>query len=145
MIEVGVSPSNPLGQRPLPGLGYHMCTFQCLTCCPFPRGYCVYYDDAPLYVDDLEYPKFFWWRLDHLTDEQAGQLTELDSDMMIVTPDCLGRFYVEPVGSVYRCPRCLSTDVGVGGDWVNIKCNMCGYGETLVDFPDNIGREWFGD
>lgn len=90
--------------------------------------------------DKVIYPEHFWWRLDHLTEEQKQQLMEPGSDMMIITPDCLDEFYKEPepVGKVYRCNRCLSTDLDWQEYW--IVCRRCGYDEPLIDFPENVGR-----
>ena len=88
--------------------------------------------------EKVTYPEHFWWRLEHLTEEQKRQLMEPDSDTMIIAPDCLDKFYKEPEGNVYRCPRCLSTRLDFGDVW--IICEHCGYNEPLIDFPENVGR-----
>lgn len=125
-------------QETLPGFEGYVCIFQCLTHCPYPDGPCPY--DDPDIGEPIEYPEFFWWRLEHLTEDQKRQLMEPGLDMMIVTPDCLDDFYPEPepVGKVYRCLRCLSTKVHFGEVW--IVCRHCGYNEPLIDFPENIGQ-----
>lgn len=85
--------------------------------------------------DKVEYPEHFWWRLDHLTEDQKNQLKEPGSDMMIITPDCLDQFYPEPdpTGMTYRCNRCLSTDIDWQPEW--IVCRHCGWSEPLHDYP----------
>ena len=120
-------------QAVLPGFEDCVCTFQCLTHCPFPDGPCLWDDPDIGMFDQVEYPEHFWWRLDHLTEEQKKTLMEPGSDMMIITPDCLDGFYPEPIGDVYRCPRCHSTSVAENG--TEITCSSCGYSEPLVDFP----------
>ena len=85
--------------------------------------------------EKIEYPEHFWWRLEHLTEEQESQLKEPDSDMMVITPDCLDQFYPEPepVGHAYRCNRCLSTEIDWQPEW--IVCKKCGWTEPMYDFP----------
>ena len=107
------------------------CTFQCLTNCPSP-GVCIF--DDPDVGEPVEYPEFFWWRLEHLAEVQKRQLMEPDSDCMILTPDCLDQFYLEPPGNVHRCRRCLSIDIVIGQDW--IICRHCKYNEPLIDYPE---------
>lgn len=118
-------------QELLPGLEGFVCTFQCLTHCPFPNEPCLW--DDPDIGEPIEYPPFFWWRLEYLTDWQKDQLKESGSDMMIITPDCLDQFYPEPPGNVRRCPRCLSTDIDWQTEW--IICKYCGWSEPLHDYP----------
>jgi hypothetical protein len=125
-------------QDVIPGLEGYVCTFQCLTHCPFPDGPCIHDDPLIGWDLEIEYPEFFWWRLDHLTEDQKKELMEPGSDLMIITPDCLDEFYPEPPGNPYRCPRCLSTKVHFGAVW--IMCLHCGYNEPLIDFPENVGR-----
>ena len=122
-------------QQPLPGFEDYVCTWQCLTHCPFPDN-CIWDDPDMVKHPNVEYPEFFDWRLEHLTEEQKRELMAEGSDMMIVTPDCLDQFYPEPPGDVYRCPRCLSTDIIFGESW--IVCGHCEYNEELFDFPDNL-------
>ena len=85
--------------------------------------------------DKVQYPEHFWWRLDHLTEDQKKQLMEDGSDVMIITPDCLDEFYPEPdpTGQTYRCNRCLSTELDWQPEW--IVCKHCGWSEPLYDFP----------
>ena len=134
-------------QPSLPGLEDYICTYQCLDCkvcpgvcsppdlsaCPYPQCPCPTYDWG--LEGETEYPPFFWWRLDHLTEEQKRLLMELDSDIMIITPDCLDQFYPEPdsTGKTYRCNRCLSVDLDWQPEW--IVCKKCGWSEPLYDFP----------
>lgn len=134
-------------QFPLPGLGDYVCAFQCLKCklcpgvcsppdlsaCPYLQCLCPA-NDWDLW-DEAIYPEHFWWRLEHLTEDQEQQLMEPGDDMMIITPDCLDQFYSEPepLGQVLRCPRCLSTAYTTG--YPDIKCADCGYDEPLIDFP----------
>lgn len=127
-------------QNCLLGLEEYVCTFQCLTHCPIPDGDCIWSDPDIGCYDLVEYPEFFWWRLGHLTEEQKRVLIELGSDMMIITPDSMDEFYKEPepVGDIHRCRRCLSTNIHIRKVW--IVCNNCGYGEPLIDFPENVGR-----
>jgi len=129
-----LSPSQlPEQQVTLLGMEDYVCTFQCLTYCPFPDGDCMW--DDPDMGESLEYPEFFQWRLEHLTDEQKRQLMEPGSDMMIITPDCLDQFYAEPepVEQVYRCNRCLSVNIDWQPEW--IVCRCCGWSEPLHDYP----------
>ena len=58
---------------------------------------------------EIEYPEFFWWRIDHLVQPE---------------PD-------DPMQ--YRCPRCFSTKIDVSYPY--IQCLHCGYDEPLIDFP----------
>lgn len=101
------------------------CNFKCLTECPSP-GKCLY--DDPQMGDwyKAEYPEFFWWRLDNLPEKKRPKL---------VTPTSMEKFYKEPTGNVYRCPRCLSTNIHIGAIW--IICRACRYNEPLIDFPEN--------
>jgi hypothetical protein len=119
----------------LPGFEDYVCTGQCLKHCPFPEGQCIWDDPEIGMFDRIEYPEFFWWRLENLTADQKRQLMEPGSDLMILTPDCLDQFYPEPepFGQVYRCNRCLSTDLDWQAEW--IVCRHCGYAEPLYDFP----------
>ena len=85
--------------------------------------------------EPIQYPEHFYWRLEHLTEDQKKQLMEPGSDMMIITPDCLDQFYPEPdpTGMTYRCNRCLSTDIDWKAEW--IVCRHCGWDEPLHDYP----------
>lgn len=78
-----------------------------------------YYPDEILYspdgvVDYIEYPEFFWWRVNH-EDECSIKHTEPE----------------DPTQA--RCRRCLSTEVVIGYPY--IQCKHCGYNEPLIDFP----------
>ncbi len=134
-------------QAPLAGLDEYVCTYRCLKCklcpgvcsppdlsaCPYPQCLCLANDWG--LGDEIKYPLFFWWRLDHLTKEQERRLVAPDSDMMIITPDRLDQFYPEPdpTGMTYRCNRCLSVDLDWRSEW--IVCRKCGWSEPLYDFP----------
>lgn len=122
-------------QPTLPGLEDYVCTFQCLTHCPFPDSDCIWDDPDIGMFDQVEYSEHFWWRLEHLTELQKKQLTELESDLMIITPDCLDPFYLEPdpAGKTHRCNRCLSVNLDWRPEW--IVCKKCGWSEPLYDFP----------
>lgn len=100
----------PVKQQVLPGMEEYVCTWQCLTHCPFP-GDCIWGDPDMGIFSQVEYPEHFWWRQDHSVDEQEP----------------------EPLGQVHRCNRCLSTDI----DWQaeDIVCKNCGWSESLYDFP----------
>ena len=124
-------------QNPLPGFEDYVCTFQCLTHCPFPDE-CIWDDPLIGMFDQIVYPEFFELQLEHLTETQEKELMEEGSDLMIITPDCLDQFYPEPPGDVYRCPRCHSTDIIFGESW--IVCGHCEYNEELFDFPDNLTK-----
>lgn len=141
-----------LVQHVLPGFEDYACTDQCLTCklcpgvcsppdlsaCPYPQCLCPANDWG--LEDEVEYPEFFGWRLEHLTAKQEKLLCEPGSNMMILTPDCLDQFYPEPPGDVYRCNRCHSTNIVFGVSW--IVCASCEYNEPLIDFPsNNRGRD----
>ena len=122
-------------QHTLLGFEGYVCTFQCLGHCPFPEGDCIWSDPDVGEFDMIKYPPFFGWRLEHLSEGQKRELMEPGSDMMIITPDCLDQFYPEPepFGQVYRCNRCLSTDIDWQPEW--IVCKKCGWSEPLYDFP----------
>jgi len=105
-------------QHPLPGLEDYVCTFQCLTHCPFPDGECIWDDPLIGCFDEVEYPEFFWWRIIH-EEECSIKHTEPDNPMQI------------------RCPRCLSVEVDIGYPY--IECQHCGYNEPLIDYPENVG------
>jgi len=124
-----------MNQQPLLGLEDYICTFQCLAHCPFPEGDCIWDDPDMGMFDHIEYPEHFWWRLEQLTEDLKKQLMEPDSDMLIITPDCLDQFFPEPdpTGQTYRCNRCLSTDLDWQPEW--IICRHCGWSEPLYDFP----------
>ena len=119
-----------LAQHTVFKLKDYVCNFECLTHCPFPDE-CIY--DDPQMGDDyvVEYPEFFWWRYDHLTESQQHQLPE-------ITPDSLDEFYPEPPNDAYRCPRCHSANVIIGESW--IVCGNCKYNEPLIDFPENLPK-----
>jgi len=113
----------PEKQRPLPGLEGYVCTFQCLTHCPFPADSCIW-SDPGAEGDDFQYPEFFWWRLSNLPEGE-----KMDS------------FYKEPDDKMQlRCPRCLSTDLVFTGYLRSAVCVGCQYDESLIDFPENVGR-----
>ena len=135
-----------INQQPLPGLEDYICTLQCLKCklcpgicsppdssaCPYVQCLCPANDWGE---DEVKYSEFFWWRLEHLTNTLKRQLMEPGSDLMIITPDCLDQFYIEPdpTGMTYRCNRCLSTNL----EWQPecIICRNCDWSKPLYDFP----------
>ena len=139
-----------VGQNPVQlalGLEDYVCTYHCVACklcpgvchppdltaCPYPQCLCPANDWG--LGDVIEYPEFFDWRLEHLTEDKKRLLMETGSDMMIITPDCLNQFYgePEPVGQVCRCNRCLSIDIDWQPEW--IVCKNCGWSEPLHDYP----------
>lgn len=88
------------------------CSFQCLSNCPLPPGIdCIWDDPLTGMFDLVQYPEFFWWRVDN-------------EELVRPEPE-------DPMQT--RCPRCLSTEVAIGYPY--IQCKHCGYNEPLVDFP----------
>jgi len=97
-------------QLQLPGM--EQCKYQCLTDCPMaPLGKDCLWDDPGIGMFDLvEYPEFFFWRIDHGMGEHAVRPREGNS-----------------------CPRCYSIEIVM--DYPDIRCLNCGYNEPLIDFP----------
>jgi len=116
-------------QHPLSGFEDYVCTFQCLTHCPFPDGDCIWNDPDIGCYDLVEYPEFFQWRFQ--------QIFGNSNEPLVITPDMMDEYFPEPKDPTQqRCPRCLSTEVVIG--YIYIKCRHCGYNEPLVDFPENV-------
>ncbi len=100
----------------LPGLEGYVCTFECLTRCPLALDDVCFWDDPLIGEFDLvEYPEFFWWRVDHNIKPEE--------DWSIHDPD----------PTTPRCPRCHSVNVRIGYPYM--KCLSCDYSEPLIDFP----------
>ena len=118
----------------------YVCASRCLSNCPFPDS-CIWDDPDIGNFDQVKYPPFFVWRLEHLTDKQKRLLMETGSDIMILTPGCLNQFYPEPepYGKINRCNRCLSTELEWQAEW--IVCKRCGYDEPLHDYPVAVRYE----
>ena len=108
-------------QHTIPGLEDYVCTFQCLTHCPFPSGDCPWDDPLIGMFDKVEYPEFFFWRVNH-EDECSIKHIEFEDPMQT------------------RCPRCLSLEVVVSYPY--IECQHCEYNEPLIDFPKNVGSNY---
>lgn len=86
------------------------CFWQCLRC-PFSNEDCLWDDPLIGMFDLVEYPEFFFWRVEH---EGLAQ-PEPDNPMQS------------------RCPRCYS--IRIDFDYPYIRCLNCGYNEPLIDFP----------
>ncbi len=112
-------------QLQLPGM--EECDFQCLSNCPLPPGQDCLWDDPEFGMFDLvEYPEFFWWRLEQVFDNSE--------EFLEITPDMMNKYFKEPEDPMQtRCRRCLSTEVVIGYPY--IVCQHCGYNEPLIDFP----------
>jgi len=86
---------------------------------------CLWGDPLIGMFDKVEYPEFFWWRLDQIFGDSE--------EFLEITPNMMDEYFKEPDDTnLLRCPRCYSPKIKIGYHY--IQCLSCQYNEPIIDF-----------